>query len=95
MKYPRPPQTPGQWGTIVGFAIIAIGFLVFLWFEIPGMVNDVPEDTLTEWVVDLDAVWVWVFSIFLVAGGVMAVWAGPHFWEHYIRRRREERKRGR
>lgn len=91
MKYPKPPQTPRQWGTIAGVLVMLAGFLMFLWYEIPGIVNDVPEDTFSEWVWDLS----W-FSVLLwsLGGAILCLicgWFALHAWEGWIERRRRER----
>jgi hypothetical protein len=93
MKYPVRPQTRRQWGTIISLAVAYVGLGAFLWFELPkGIVNTTPEDTASEWVWDLPLGWTLTIAVVFLLTGLAFAWAGGHFIEGWIRRRRDEAK---
>lgn len=91
LKKFRRKATKAQKAMIGCMAVAYAGLIGFLFWEIPGALDTIRENTLSEWVWDLPLPFVLSISgLFFLTAAVMA-WAGGHFIEGYFRRRQIER----
>lgn len=91
MKY-RVKPTKVQWFMIAGTALVILGLLLIAVYEIPGILSEAKEDTLTEWVTDLHWAIVLGFSVVSGAVAILLGWFSIHVWEYWVARRQRERE---
>lgn len=91
MKYQR-KATKVQ---VLMAVLIGVCFLSLVGFAIPeiaGIISPELEDTFSEFIWDLPlAVVIPITVVFLIVG-VIASWAGVHFIEGWVERRKHERR---
>lgn len=76
-------------------ALLTIALAAIVAFAVPevaGIISPGAEDTFSEWVWDLPLWAVLSISLVFSVVAVIAAWAGVHFIEGYVTRRRKERK---
>jgi hypothetical protein len=74
---------------ILLFTVAAICLVAFAVIELAGVFNPATEDTFTEWVADLDLIYVLAIGGLSAVVGAFGIWSLGHYLEWWGRRKQQ------